>query len=121
MIRAVGACPASARRFRLDTTGESIETFPDTDRGRRHRRRDDRCPPLAVDISGAGATFPYPIYAKWADAYKKETGIGLNYQSIGSGGGIKQIQAKTVTFGASDMPLKAERARQGRPRSSSRR
>jgi phosphate transport system substrate-binding protein len=59
----------------------------------------------ALDISGAGATFPYPIYAKWADAYKKETGIGLNYQSIGSGGGIKQIQAKTVVFGASDMPL----------------
>ena len=65
-------------------------------------------PALAADISGAGATFPYPIYAKWADAYKKETGIGLNYQSIGSGGGIKQIKAKTVTFGASDMPLKAE-------------
>jgi phosphate transport system substrate-binding protein len=63
---------------------------------------------LAADISGAGATFPYPIYAKWADAYKKETGIGLNYQSIGSGGGIKQIQNKTVTFGASDMPLKGE-------------
>ncbi len=62
----------------------------------------------AADISGAGATFPYPIYAKWADAYKKETGVGLNYQSIGSGGGIKQIQAKTVTFGASDAPLKAE-------------
>ena len=60
----------------------------------------------AEDISGAGATFPYPIYGKWADAYKKETGIGLNYQSIGSGGGIKQIKAKTVTFGASDMPLK---------------
>jgi len=59
----------------------------------------------AAEISGAGATFPYPIYAKWADAYKKETGIGLNYQSIGSGGGIKQIKAKTVTFGASDMPL----------------
>ena len=65
-------------------------------------------PALAVDISGAGATFPYPIYAKWADAYKKETGAGLNYQSIGSGGGIKQIQAKTVTFGATDMPLKAD-------------
>ena len=65
-------------------------------------------PALAVDISGAGATFPYPIYAKWADAYKKETGAGLNYQSIGSGGGIKQIQAKTVTFGATDMPLKPE-------------
>jgi len=62
----------------------------------------------AGDISGAGATFPYPIYAKWADAYKKETGIGLNYQSIGSGGGIKQIKAKTVTFGASDKPLKPE-------------
>src|SRR5204863_496278 len=61
----------------------------------------------ATDISGAGATFPYPIYAKWADAYKKETGRGINYQSIGSGGGIKQIQAKTVTFGASDMPLKS--------------
>jgi phosphate transport system substrate-binding protein len=60
----------------------------------------------AADISGAGATFPYPIYAKWADMYKKETGNGLNYQSIGSGGGIKQIKAKTVTFGASDMPLK---------------
>ena len=59
----------------------------------------------ALDISAAGATFPYPIYAKWADAYKKQTGTGLNYQSIGSGGGIKQIQAQTVTFGASDMPL----------------
>src|SRR6476659_8532213 len=65
-------------------------------------------PALAVDITGAGATFPYPIYAKWADAYKKETGIGLNYQSIGSGGGIKQIQNKTVTFGATDAPLKAD-------------
>jgi phosphate transport system substrate-binding protein len=59
----------------------------------------------AADISGAGATFPYPIYAKWADTYKKETGVGLNYQSIGSGGGIKQIKAKTVTFGATDAPL----------------
>src|SRR5579871_3214253 len=65
-------------------------------------------PAKAADISGAGATFPYPIYAKWADAYKKETGVGLNYQSIGSGGGIAQIKAKTVTFGASDMPLKPE-------------
>ena len=63
---------------------------------------------LATDITGAGATFPYPIYAKWADAYKKSTGVGLNYQSIGSGGGIKQIGAKTVDFGASDMPLKPE-------------
>ena len=62
-------------------------------------------PASAADISGAGATFPYPIYAKWADSYKKETGIGLNYQSIGSGGGIKQIKAKTVTFGATDAPL----------------
>jgi phosphate transport system substrate-binding protein len=62
----------------------------------------------AADITGAGATFPYPIYAKWADAYKKATGTGLNYQSIGSGGGIKQIRAKTVDFGASDMPLKPE-------------
>jgi len=67
-----------------------------------------RSPAAAMDISGAGATFPYPIYAKWADAYKKETGVGLNYQSIGSGGGIKQIQNKTVTFGASDMPLKLD-------------
>jgi phosphate transport system substrate-binding protein len=62
----------------------------------------------AADISGAGATFPYPVYAKWADTYKKETGVGMNYQSIGSGGGIKQIKAKTVTFGASDAPLKPE-------------
>jgi phosphate transport system substrate-binding protein len=62
----------------------------------------------AVDITGAGATFPYPIYAKWADAYKKATGVGLNYQSIGSGGGIKQITAKTVDFGASDAPMKGE-------------
>jgi len=59
-------------------------------------------------ISGAGATFPYPVYAKWADAYNKVTGIKLNYQSIGSGGGIKQIKAKTIDFGASDAPLKAE-------------
>src|SRR5260370_33142034 len=65
-------------------------------------------PASAADISGAGATFPYPIYAKWADAYEKATGNGLNYQSIGSGGGIKQIKARTVTFGASDMPLKAD-------------
>jgi phosphate transport system substrate-binding protein len=65
-------------------------------------------PASAAEISGAGATFPYPIYAKWAEAYKAKTGIGLNYQSIGSGGGIKQIKSKTVDFGASDMPLKAE-------------
>ena len=62
----------------------------------------------AAEISGAGATFPYPIYAKWAEAYKQKTGVGLNYQSIGSGGGIKQIKAATVTFGASDMPLKPD-------------
>jgi phosphate transport system substrate-binding protein len=59
----------------------------------------------AADITGAGSTFVYPVLAKWADAYKKQTGIGLNYQSIGSGGGIQQITKKTVTFGASDMPL----------------
>ena len=63
---------------------------------------------FALDISGAGATFPYPVYSKWADTYKKETGNGLNYQSIGSGGGIKQIIANTVTFGATDAPLKPE-------------
>lgn len=60
-------------------------------------------------ISGAGATFPFPIYAKWAAKYAKETGIQLNYQAIGSGGGIKQISAKTVDFGASDAPLKPEK------------
>ena len=60
----------------------------------------------AADVSGAGATFPYPVYAKWADAYRKETGVGVNYQSIGSGGGIKQVKARTVTFGATDAPLK---------------
>lgn len=63
---------------------------------------------MAADMTGAGATFPYPIYAKWAEAYKASTGNGLNYQSVGSGAGIKQIKAKTVDFGASDMPLKAE-------------
>ena len=63
----------------------------------------------AAEITGAGATFPYPVYAKWAEAYKAKTGIGMNYQSIGSGGGIKQITAKTVQFGATDKPLKPER------------
>jgi phosphate transport system substrate-binding protein len=63
---------------------------------------------LAAELTGAGATFPAPIYAKWADAYQKATGNKINYQSIGSGGGIKQITAKTVDFGASDMPLKPE-------------
>ena len=62
----------------------------------------------AQQITGAGATFPFPIYAKWADEYKKTTNVSLNYQSIGSGGGIKQIQSKTVDFGASDMPLAAD-------------
>ena len=64
---------------------------------------------VAADITGAGATFPYPIYAKWAEAYRAKTGVGLNYQSIGSGGGIKQITAKTVDFGASDAPLDADK------------
>jgi phosphate transport system substrate-binding protein len=62
----------------------------------------------AADITGAGATFPFPIYAKWAEAYKQKTGASMNYQSIGSGAGIAQIKARTVDFGASDMPLKAE-------------
>ncbi|BBE51556.1 Phosphate-binding protein PstS [Ferriphaselus amnicola] len=62
----------------------------------------------AVDLTGAGATFPYPIYAKWAEAYKAQTGVGMNYQSIGSGGGIKQILAKTVDFGATDAPMTPE-------------
>ena len=65
----------------------------------------------AADITGAGATFPFPIYAKWAAAYKAKTGIAMNYQSIGSGGGIAQIKAKTIDFGASDMPLEAEALR----------
>lgn len=63
---------------------------------------------------GAGATFPFPIYAKWADSYKKDTGNGLNYQSIGSGAGIRQIRAKTVTFGATDAPLEAKDLDKGR-------
>ena len=67
----------------------------------------------AAELSGAGATFPYPIYAKWAEAYKAKTGTALNYQSIGSGGGIKQINAKTVDFGASDMPLKPDELDKG--------
>jgi phosphate transport system substrate-binding protein len=65
-------------------------------------------PASAADITGAGATFPFPVYSKWAEAYKKETGNGLNYQSIGSGGGIRQIKAKTVDFGATDAPLKGD-------------
>jgi phosphate transport system substrate-binding protein len=71
-------------------------------------------PALAAEIAGAGATFPYPIYAKWAEAFKAQSGLAMNYQSIGSGGGIKQIQSKTVDFGASDMPLtKAELDKSG--------
>src|SRR6202051_4599310 len=61
-----------------------------------------------ADITGAGSTFIYPVLSKWADAYKKESGNGVNFQAIGSGAGIKQIQAKTVTFGATDMPLTVE-------------
>src|SRR6202789_4256004 len=64
-------------------------------------------PQKGGDISGAGATFPYPVYSKWADAYKTQTGVGVNYQSIGSGGGIKQIKAKRVAFAASDKSLEA--------------
>jgi len=63
---------------------------------------------FAAEITGAGATFPYPVYSKWAEAYKAKTGVGLNYQPIGAGCGIKQIEAKTVDFGASDMPLTVE-------------
>jgi len=101
---AVGENPASARLFVLSKQERALKLFPTlTTAGFIAAAI---APAFAIDISGAGATFPYPIYAKWADTYKKETGNGLNYQSIGSGGGIKQIQAKTVTFGASDMPLK---------------
>ncbi|OGS88283.1 MAG: phosphate ABC transporter substrate-binding protein PstS [Gallionellales bacterium GWE2_58_10] len=67
----------------------------------------------ATTITGAGATFPYPIYAKWAEAYKAQSGVNMNYQSIGSGGGIKQITARTVNFGASDMPLTPEKLEKG--------
>lgn len=63
---------------------------------------------FAADITGAGATFPYPVYAKWVAAYQKATGIRLNYHSIGSGGGLKQIKAKAIDFGASDKPLTVE-------------
>jgi len=63
---------------------------------------------MAADLTGAGATFPYPVYAKWAEGYKAISGIGMNYQSIGSSGGLKQIRAKTVTFGASDAPVSGD-------------
>lgn len=65
---------------------------------------------FATDITGAGATFPFPVYSKWAEAYKDKSGVGVNYQSIGSSGGIKQIKAKTVDFGATDAPVKADEA-----------
>lgn len=65
---------------------------------------------FATDITGAGATFPFPVYSKWAEAYKDKSGVGVNYQSIGSSGGIKQIKAKTVDFGATDAPMKADEA-----------
>ena len=74
---------------------------------------------MAQDITGAGATFPAPIYAKWADAYNKASGIRVNYQSVGSGAGIQQIRAKTVDFGASDMPLKPEESMSSSPSSRS--
>ena len=64
------------------------------------------CAASAQDVTGAGASFPAPVYAKWADAYNKATGARINYQSVGSGAGIRQIKAKTVDFGASDAPLK---------------
>src|SRR6476659_437515 len=99
--------PGVGSRFRLDQQERALKIFR-TLTAAGAIAAATIAPALSVDISGAGATFPYPIYAKWADAYKKETGAGLNYQSIGSGGGIKQIQAKTVTFGATDMPLKPE-------------
>ena len=65
---------------------------------------------FAVDITGAGATFPFPVYSKWAEAFKEKSGVNVNYQSIGSSGGIKQIKAKTVDFGATDAPMKADEA-----------
>ncbi|MBI1200163.1 MAG: phosphate ABC transporter substrate-binding protein PstS [Phenylobacterium sp.] len=86
----VVACLALAACSKSDTAGEGAKSAP------------------AAQISGAGATFPAPLYAKWAEAQKAETGVALNYQAIGSGGGIKQIKAKTVAFGASDKPLKPE-------------
>src|SRR6478609_795381 len=99
--------PGVGSRFRLDQQERALKLFR-TLTAAGAIAAATIAPALAVDISGAGATFPYPIYAKWADAYRKETGTGLNYQSIGSGGGIKQIQARTVTFGATDAPLKGD-------------
>ena len=65
-------------------------------------------PAFAQDVTGAGASFPAPLYAKWASDFNKATGVKINYQSVGSGAGLKQIEAKTVDFGASDAPLKDE-------------
>ena len=124
-----GAAVTVLRRYRLSS--DSIATVPaathkfrnpsfDRNPSRRCQGHNDRqglrrvaalafgLSAHAVDITGAGATFPFPIYAKWAEAYKQKTGIGMNYQSIGSGAGIKQIQAKTVDFGATDAPLKGD-------------
>src|SRR5262249_8567459 len=104
----------SARRFaskkkleqnRLEQTGEKALKLFRTLTAAGFIAAAAAVPATALDISGAGATFPYPIYAKWAEAYKKQTSLGLNSQSIGSGGGLQQIKAKTVTFGASDAPL----------------
>ena len=67
----------------------------------------------AQEITGAGASFPFPVYAKWAEAYKAATGVTVNYQSIGSGGGIRQIKARTVDFGATDAPLKEKELAEG--------
>ena len=64
-------------------------------------------PAVAADISGAGSSFAFPIYAKWAEAYKKESGVGVSYRAIGSADGIRQVQDKTLTFAATDMPLSA--------------
>src|SRR5262245_60513797 len=102
---------AAGRQIRLAPA--ALPASPDAGRARpRHQARGSasglqaaRCFGVHCCAAAGNATFPYPIYAKWADAYKKETGVGLNYQSIGSGGGIKQIKAKTVTFGATDAPL----------------
>ena len=104
--------PGVGSRFRLDQQERALKIFR-TLTAAGAIAAATIAPALAVDISGAGATFPYPIYAKWADSYKKETGAGLNYQSIGSGGGIKQIQAKTVTFGATDAPLPGKELDEG--------
>jgi phosphate transport system substrate-binding protein len=97
---------AIGRVWRFAHVMETSNEFHESSRRCRHGRRIDVG--ICRRYYRRGCDIPYPIYSKWADAYKKETGNGLNYQSIGSGAGIKQIQAKTVTFGASDMPLKAD-------------